>query len=56
MLVVSLKYMPVTQSILHLIFLMCVATMHGLNYSGQESIKQQTIYESDIPVIPLTMK
>ena len=28
MLVMSLKYIPVTQSMLCLIFLMCVATMH----------------------------
>ena len=35
--VMSLKYIPVTQSILSLIILMCVATMHHLNYSGLES-------------------
>ena len=35
--VMSLKYTPVTQSILCLVFLMHVETMHHLNYSGQES-------------------
>ena len=32
-----LNIKPVTQSILWLILLMCVATMHRLNYSGQKS-------------------
>ena len=35
----SLKYMPVTWSKLCLTFLMCVETMYHLNYSGQESKK-----------------
>ena len=43
----SFKYKPVTQSILCLIFLMGVATMH--HQSGQE-YKKYVIYESDIPV------
>ena len=45
-LVMSLKYTPVTQSILWLIFLMCVKTMQHLNYSGQEMLnlkKKETI-------------
>ena len=47
----SLKYTPVTQSILCLIFLMHVATIQRLNYSGQESKKKQiTVYDSDTPV------
>ena len=37
-LVMSLMYLPVTQSILCLIFLMYVAAMHHLNYREQESI------------------
>ena len=61
MLVISLKYTAVPHSILCLVVLMCVATMHRLNYSGQES-KNQTlktkqnnnnkiaVYDSDVPV------
>ena len=30
--------------------LMCIATLHHLHYSGQESKKQFAIYDSDIPV------
>ena len=37
-------------SILCLILLMCVATMHCLNNSGQESKIQFAVYNSDIPV------
>ena len=29
---------------------MCVATLHCLNYSGQESKKQFAVYDSDTPV------
>ena len=29
---------------------MCVATMHCLNYTGQESKKQSAVYDSDTPV------
>ena len=39
-LIMSLKYTSVTQSILCLILLMYVATMQCLNYSGHESQKQ----------------
>ena len=49
-LVKSLKYTLVTQSILFLIFLLYVATIHQLLYSGQESKKQYAVYDSDIPV------
>ena len=42
---------PATQSILCLIFSMCIVTMHRLNYSGQESKQQFPVHESDIPVI-----
>ena len=45
----SIKHTPVTQSILCLIFLMCVASMHQLNSSGQESKTQFAVYYSDIP-------
>ena len=48
--VMSLKYTPVTQSIICLIFFMCVATMHCLNYSGQNSKEQFSVYDSDIPL------
>ena len=40
MLVMSLKYIPVTQSSLCLIFFMYTATMHCLNYGGQSSKEQ----------------
>ena len=33
-----------------LIFLICVATMHHLKYSGQKSKKQFAVCDSDIPV------
>ena len=46
----SLQYKPVAQSILCLIFLMYVATVHHLNYSGQESKKQLAVYDSDTSV------
>ena len=36
--VMSFKDMPVTQSVLCLIFLKCVATMHCLNYGGQKNL------------------
>ena len=45
----SLTYKPVTQSILCLILLICIATTHCLNYSGQKSKLQFTVYDSDIP-------
>ena len=49
--VLSVKYTPVTQSRLCLIFLMCIATMHRLNYSGQEArIFFSPVYDSDVPV------
>ena len=50
MLVMSLKYAPVMQSILCLMFSMNVAAMHCSNYSGQESKHQFAVYDSDIPV------
>ena len=46
----SLKYTPVTQRLLCLIFLMYVASMHCLNYSGLDSTQQFAVYGSDIPV------
>ena len=49
----SLNYTPVTQSILHLTFMMCVATIHRFNYNGQKSIqktKKKSVYNSDIAV------
>ena len=46
----SLKYTPVTQSILYLIFLMYVRTTQRLNYSGQESKKHFAVYDSDTHV------
>ena len=52
-LVMSLKYMLVTQGMLCLIILMYVATVHRLNYSRQQSKKQFVVYDSDIP---LTLK
>ena len=33
-----------------MIFLKCVATMHHLNYSGQEYQNQFAVYDSDMPV------
>ena len=42
--IMSLEYTPVTQSILCLIFLMCVLTTHNFNYSAQESKKQFAVY------------
>ena len=50
MLVTSLKYTPVTQSILCLIFLMYVSTIQRYNYCGQESKKQFAVYDSHTPV------
>ena len=49
-LVMSLKYTTVTQSMLCLIFLMYVRTMQCLNYSRQESKKKFADYDSDTPV------
>ena len=49
-LVMPLKYTGVAQSILCLTFLICVATMHRLNYSGQDSKNNLQFYDSDIPV------
>ena len=50
----SLKYTPVTQSVLCLIFLMYVRSIQHLNYGGQESKKKKfAVYDYDIPV---TMK
>ena len=46
----SLKYTPVSQSILFLIFLMYVKTIQCLNYGGQESKIQFVVYDSDTPV------
>ena len=45
-----LKYTPVTQSILRLIFLIYVRTKHRLNYGRQESERQLAVYDSDTPV------
>ena len=46
-LVMSLKYTWVTQTLFYLIFLMYVATIHQLNYNGQESKQQSAVYDSD---------
>ena len=46
----STEYTPVTQSILCLIFLMCVRTIQSLNYGEHESKKQLAVYDSDTPV------
>ena len=46
----SLQYIPVTQSILCLIFLMFIRTIQHLNYSGQESEKQFAVCDSDTSV------
>ena len=48
-LVMSLRYTPVTQSILCLIFLKYVGTIQHLNYDAQESKKNKkpTVYDSD---------
>ena len=45
----SLKYTPVTQSILCLIFFMYVATMYHLT-TVDKNLKQFAVYDSDIPV------
>ena len=50
LLVMSLKYTPVAQNVLCLIFLMNVGTIKRLNYGGQESKKQFTVCNSDTPV------
>ena len=42
-LVMPLKYTPVTQSTMSMLFFMYVATTLRLNYSGQESKKQFAI-------------
>ena len=49
MLITSLEYTPVTQSILYLIFLMFVRAiqLQHLNYHGQESKKQSAVHDSD---------
>ena len=49
-LVMSLEYRPVTQSILCLIFSMYVRTIQYLNQGGWESQKQFAVYYSDTPV------
>ena len=46
----SLEYIPVTQSILCLMFLMYVRTIQSLNYGEQESKKQLAVYDSGTPV------
>ena len=43
----SLKYTPVTQSILCFIFLVYVRTVQCSNYGGKESNKQVAVYISD---------
>ena len=48
MLVVSLKYTPVTQSILCLIFPIYISIIQRLNYGGQESKKLFAVYNFDI--------
>ena len=48
--VMSLKYTPVTQSILCLMFLMYLATVHCFNQGGQGSKKKNAVYDSYIPV------
>ena len=45
----SLKYTPVTQSILCLIFFIYVATMYHLT-TVDKNLKQFAVYDSDIPV------
>ena len=46
----SLKYKPVTQRILCLIFLIHQITIQYLNYRGQESKEQFVAYDSPTPV------
>ena len=46
----ALKYPPVTQSILCLIFLIHERTTQHLNYGGQDFIKQYAVYDSDTHV------
>ena len=48
-LVMSLKYTPVTQSLMYLDLFNVSSTHAPLNYSGQES-KINLVYDSDIPV------
>ena len=51
MLVKSIKYTPVKQTILCLIYLMYVRTIRYLKYGGQESKKKKNaVNDSDIPV------
>ena len=50
MLVMSLKYTPVTQRILCLIFFRYVRAKQQLNYSRQESEKQFAVYVSETSV------
>ena len=50
MLVMSLKFTPVTQSIKCLIFLMYVKTVRRLSYGGQESENPVAGYDSGTPV------
>ena len=50
-LVMSLKYTAVPQSKLCLTFFTYVATVHHLQYCGQESIRKQfAVYDSDTTV------
>ena len=49
-LVMSCKYVPVTQSMLCQIFLMYVRTREHLNYGGQQPKKQLAVYGSDTTV------
>ena len=46
----SLKYTPVTQSILCLSFLMYIRTTQHFVYSGEESKRQFAVYDADTPV------
>ena len=50
MLVTSLKYTPVAQSIRYLNFLMCIATMHHYKLQWTKISKQSEVYGFDIPV------
>ena len=49
-LVTCVKYTPVTQSILCLVYLRCVETMQSLIYGGQEPKRQLVVYDSGTPV------
>ena len=46
----SLKYTPVTKSILCLIFLLHIRTIQRLKYGGQKSIKEFSVSDVNIPV------